>query len=149
MQEIDLHFFIDSTINYFREVTNENVSTGIPYIKGKEPVVLEYTGIIGISGKRKGSIYITATSDMLRELASTLLSMEEVNEDVLKDLVGEIANTISGNAREAYGADFLISVPVIVQGVAEDIKMPDDVETYVIPISWKNYKNYLVVCLED
>ena len=149
MQEIDLHFFIDSTINYFREVTNENVSTGIPYIKGKEPVVLEYTGIIGISGKRKGSIYITATSDMLRELASTLLGKEEVNEDVLKDLVGEIANTISGNAREAYGADFLISVPVIVQGVAEDIKMPDDVETYVIPISWKNYKNYLVVCLED
>ena len=149
MQEIDLHFFIDSTINYFREVTNENVSTGIPYIKGKEPVVLEYTGIIGISGKRKGSIYITATSDMLRELASTILGMEEVNEDVLKDLVGEIANTISGNAREAYGADFLISVPVIVQGVAEDIKMPDDVETYVIPISWKNYKNYLVVCLED
>ena len=149
MQEIDLHFFIDSTINYFKEVTNESVSTGIPYIKGKDPVVLEYTGIIGISGKRKGSIYITATADMLKELAGTLLGMDDVNEDVLKDLVGEIANTISGNAREAYGADFLISVPVIVQGIAEDIKMPDDVETYVIPITWKNYKNYLVVCLED
>ena len=60
MNETDLHFFIDSTVNYFEEVTNEKASSGIPYIKDDEPVVLEYTGIIGISGKRKGSIYVTS-----------------------------------------------------------------------------------------
>ena len=58
MKETDLHFFIDSTLNYFDEVTNDKAVTGIPYIKGDDPVVLDYTGIIGISGKRKGSIYV-------------------------------------------------------------------------------------------
>ena len=51
MKETDLHFFIDSTLNYFDEVTDEKAVTGIPYIKSDEPVVLDYTGIIGISGK--------------------------------------------------------------------------------------------------
>ena len=56
MNETDLHFFIDSTVNYFEEVTSEKASAGIPYIKDEEPVVLEYTGIIGISGKRNRRI---------------------------------------------------------------------------------------------
>ena len=65
MNETDLHFFIDSTVNYFEEVTSEQAVTGIPYLKGKEPVVLDYSGIIGISGKRKGCVYITTTREML------------------------------------------------------------------------------------
>lgn len=148
MNETDLHFFIDSTINYFEEVTNEKALTGIPYIKGDEPVVLEYTGIIGISGKRKGSIYITTTSSMLKDLAKIILNLEEVDADDTKDLIGEIANTISGNVRQAYGSDFMISVPVVVEGKARDIKLPDDIQTFVIPLTWRSYKSFLVVCLE-
>ncbi len=148
MHETDLHFFIDSTINYFKQVSEEKAVTGIPYIKGKDPIVLEYTGIIGISGKRKGSVYITATAEMLNELSKIILGMETNDSETLKDLVGEIANTISGNVREAYGSDFLISVPVVVQGIAEDIKLPEDIQSFVIPLSWKSFKAYLVVCLE-
>jgi len=148
MKETDLHFFIDSTLNYFKEITNEEAVTGIPYLKENEPVVLNYTGIIGISGKRKGSIYITTSGDMLTMLAKIILNLDDVGADDIKDLVGEIANTISGNVREAYGSDFMISVPVIVEGKAKDIKMPDDVQSFVIPITWKDHQLYLVVCLE-
>ena len=76
MNETDLHFFIDSTLNYFEEVTDEKATAGIPYIKESEPVVLEFTGIIGISGKRKGSIYVTATGPMLTDLAKIILSYD-------------------------------------------------------------------------
>lgn len=148
MKDTDLHFFIDSTLNYFDEITNEKAVTGIPYLKEEESVVLNYTGIIGISGKRKGSIYITTTGDMLKTLAKIILHLDDVGEDDIKDLVGEIANTISGNVRQAYGSDFMISVPVIVEGKAKDIKMPDDVQSFVIPITWKDHQFYLVVCLE-
>jgi len=148
MNETDLHFFIDSTVNYFEEVTNEKATAGIPYIKDSEPVVLEYTGIIGISGKRKGSIYVTSTEEMLRTIAKLILGIEEVERGEIKDLVGEIANTISGNVRQAYGSDFMISVPVVVEGKARDIKLPNNIQSFVIPITWRDFKIFLVVCLE-
>ena len=142
MNETDLHFFIDSTINYFEEVTNEKATAGIPYIKDEEPVVLEYTGIIGISGKRKGSVYVTTSDEMLNDIAKTILGLEDIGKEDIKDLVGEIANTISGNVRQAYGSDFMISVPVVVEGKAKDIKLPDNIQSFVIPITWKDYKTY-------
>jgi chemotaxis protein CheX len=148
MNETDLHFFIDSTVNYFEEVTNEKATAGIPYIKDDEPVVLEYTGIIGISGKRKGSIYVTTSETMLSTIAKVILEIDDVGKEDIKDLVGEIANTISGNVRQAYGSDFMISVPVVVEGKAKDIKLPDNIQSFVIPITWKNFKSFLVVCLE-
>jgi len=148
MRESDLHFFIDSTLNYFEEVTREKAQTGIPYLKSVDPVVLDYTGIIGISGKRKGSIYITASHKMLEYLAQIILKQSYVSNTDIKDLIGEIANTISGNVRQAYGSDFMISVPVVVEGHAKDITMPDDFQAFVIPITWKSYQSFLVVCLE-
>lgn len=148
MNETDLHFFIDSTVNYFEEVTNEKATSGIPYIKDDEPIVLEYTGIIGISGKRKGSIYVTASEEMLKEIAKVILGLEDVGKEDIKDLIGEIANTISGNVRQAYGSDFMISVPVVVEGKAKDIKLPDNIQSFVIPITWQDHKTFLVVCLE-
>ena len=148
MNETDLHFFIDSTINYFEEVTSEKAVSGIPYIKDESPVVLEYTGIIGISGKRKGSVYITTAEAMLYEIAHIILGIQDVKRDDIKDLVGEIANTISGNVRQAYGSDFMISVPVVVEGKAKDIKLPDNIQSFVIPLNWRNFESFLVVCLE-
>jgi chemotaxis protein CheX len=148
MNETDLHFFIDSTLNYFEEVTNEKATAGIPYIKDESPVVLEYTGIIGISGKRKGSIYITTAESMLTEVAHIILGLDNVRKEDIKDLVGEIANTISGNVRQAYGSDFMISVPVVVEGQAKDIKLPDNIQSFVVPLTWREHKTFLVVCLE-
>jgi chemotaxis protein CheX len=148
MNETDLHFFIDSTVNYFEEVTGEQAITGIPYIKGNEPVVLDYSGIIGISGKRKGCVYITTSTGMLQNLAGIILDDNNATVETIKDLTGEIANTISGNVREAYGSSFMISVPVVIEGKAKDIRLPEHVQTFVIPITWKEHKSFLVVCLE-
>ena len=148
MNETDLHFFIDSTLNYYEEVTNQKATAGIPYIKDESAVVLEYTGIIGISGKRKGSIYITTSEEMLKEIANIILGLDDIGKEDIKDLVGEIANTISGNVRQAYGSDFMISVPVVVEGQAKDIKMPDNIQSFVIPLTWREHKSFLVVCLE-
>ena len=148
MNETDLHFFIDSTLNYFEEVTDEKAFAGIPFIKANESIVLEYTGIIGISGKRKGSVYFTAAGPMLTNLAKIILNLKAVGDVEIKDLVGEIANIISGNVRQAYGSDFMISVPVVVEGITKDIKLPDNIQSFVVPLTWRDFKAYLVVCLE-
>ena len=53
--------------------------------------------------------------DRLRAL---LLQIGEtdVSEHNLADMAGEVANTLAGNARVHFGSEFMISVPVIVQG---------------------------------
>lgn len=148
MEELDLKFFIECTENYFMEITGETASIGIPYLKQQDPVVLEFSGIIGISGKRKGSVYLTANQNMLVELGALILGTDDLPKADLKDLVGEIANTIAGNARKAYGSSFLISVPVVVEGKPRDIRMPKHLPAFVVPIQWRNHKTFLVVCVE-
>jgi chemotaxis protein CheX len=130
-------------------MSNEKAYAGIPYIENGKPVVLEYTGIVGISGNIKGCIYLTATGEMLRELAQIIIDTDKTPKEDIKDLVGEIANTISGNVRKAYGRDFMISVPVVLEGKLKDIKLPGDLQSSVIPMRWRDYKSYLVVCLEQ
>jgi chemotaxis protein CheX len=148
MKESDLNFFIDSTLEFFRTTTSKEVEIGVPYLKDKDPIVLDYTGIIRISGEQKGSIYFTASRDMLIELGSYILEDIDYGEDELKDLVEEIVNTIAGSVRGAYGSSFLISVPAVIEGMPKDICFPENLTGYVIPIVWQDYKAFLVVCLE-
>ena len=85
---------------------------------------------------------------MLKVLAKIIIDIDEISSADIKDLIGEIANTIAGNVRQAYGSEFMISVPVVIEGKAKDIKLPDDIQTFVIPITWRGFKSFLVVCLE-
>lgn len=149
MKENNLNFFVDSILNYFKQTTGKEAVVGIPYLKEEEAVVLDFTGIIGISGKQKGSIYLTATHKMLEELGTIILADIDYGQEELKDLVGEIANTIAGNVRDVYGSSFLISVPAVVVGRPHDIRFPEELPVFVIPIKWQKYQAFLVVCLED
>lgn len=148
MNETDLRFFIDSTINYFDIMTKDKLQTGIPHLKNGKPIALEFTGIIGISGERKGSIYLTTTADMLRSILQNAIGIENPQTEHFKDLIGEITNTIAGNVRQAYGDNFMISVPVVLEGKPKDIRLPEDIQSFVIPMKWRDYKSYLVICLE-
>jgi len=72
----------------------------------------------------------------------------ELTEENMADLVGEVANTISGNARRDFGKDFMISVPQVVAGEPDKVATPDNVRSFVIPINWRSHAAQLVVCLE-
>jgi len=52
----------------------------------------------------------------------TLMGGIKLSKENILDLSGEIANTISGNARSEFGEDFLISVPVVVEGDLSNIR---------------------------
>jgi chemotaxis protein CheX len=148
MKETELKFFIDVVTTYFSQVTGEAASMGIPYVKQSEPVVLDYTGVIGISGPRKGGIYFTTGPKLLTELTRVILEVDVADEETLLDMVGELTNTIAGNARKSFGADFLISVPVLVRGRPQDILMRLTPPVFVIPLNWHREKAFLVVGLE-
>jgi chemotaxis protein CheX len=148
MTENELRYFIDVVTAYFGQVTGEDAAMGIPYVKNAEPVVLDYTGLIGISGPRKGGIYFTAGPKLLSELTRVILGADEADEETLLDMVGELTNTLAGNLRKSFGGDFMISVPMLLKGRPDDILMRLKQPAFVIPLLWRREKAFLVVGLE-
>lgn len=148
MEESKLQVFIGGVTHYFTQNDASNVVIGTPYLaENCSPAAFDFTGIIGIAGPTKGCVYFSAPRALLRHL---LLSMGEMEttEDNMIDLVGEVANTISGNARREYGPEFLISVPVMMRGAPDAIFLPRKLRSYVIPVYWKAYNAAVVICLQ-
>jgi chemotaxis protein CheX len=147
MNDRDIQVFIACVQRYFESLKRDvMVFIEPPFIKDGDKPFLEYTGIIGISGKARGAVCFTANGVMLENILS-FLNEAPINRNVICDLVGEIANTLSGNAREEFGRDFLISVPIVSIGKNVHFQFPPDSRNYVIPIIWQGEKAYLLVCL--
>lgn len=148
MDEQQLRIFVDIVRQYFDRETGRAPEIGSPHLGDASALPIhDFTGVIGISGERQGCVYVTAHRDMLRAL---LLQVGEtdVSDNNLCDLVGEVANTVSGNARVHFGPNFMISVPVVVKGKAEAIQVPRNIKAYIIPLRWHKHEASLVVSLQ-
>jgi len=147
MKEQDIIVFIDSATNYFTKMSTEVASIGIPYLKENTVAIKhEYTGIIGITGRKRGRVYFSAPKVLLKKL---LVSIGEHSDsaEALSDLVGEVANTIAGNARSYFGSEFMISVPFVADNTKR-MKLPPTDRCYVIPIEWGGHEASVVISLE-
>ncbi len=146
--ERDIEVFIDGIKHYFHASTDNDIVVETPYlIETDEIVINDYTGIIGVSGERKGFVLVSAPEKMLRHLVLSL-GEEKASPYLIYDVIGEVANTISGNARRSFGSGFMISVPLIVKGQPERIGTVSDSHGYVIPAHWHTYPFQLVVSLK-
>ncbi|MBX3721739.1 MAG: chemotaxis protein CheX [Turneriella sp.] len=148
MQDTELKTFVDGVSNFFNRLGKEPVIIGVPYVKEGNQFIGEITGIIGLTGKRKGGIFITCPYAMVDAVSVAFAGAEDSSMEARKDMIGEIANTISGNASDAFGNDFQISVPVVITGKPDGVDMPTRVPTFVLPLQWRGYKAYLVVGVE-
>jgi len=147
LQEQELKTFVEGTTNYFEVAAQQSASIGSPYLVTEgAPQVHDYTGVINITGKREGVVYFTAPRAMLTVL---LMKMQEsdFSHETMRDLVGEVANTISGNARRDFGRDFVISVPSVMAGERADIPVTPGSRSFVIPINWRSHSAKLIVSL--
>ena len=66
---------------------------------------------------------------------------------MMKDLLGEMANTISGNARTEFGSEFIISPPQIVESAPSVSYLPRDRQSYITPFTWRGYKAVIGICI--
>ncbi len=147
MQADDLAVFVDGISNYFSSTTGIDATVGTPFLsKEVNSYISDFTGVIGISGNRKGSIFFSAPKRMLMHVLSGM-GLIATKDAKLMDLVGEISNTVSGNARAVFGQDFNISVPVTIQGKPENMQVSDVANIYVIPIEWNQQRANLIVNL--
>jgi chemotaxis protein CheX len=148
MKDSELQIFVDSLRYYFATNIGGNLEIAPAYhTESNDTPASEFTGIIGVSGDKQGCIYLTATRDMLGQV---LLAMgePEIDPGLFNDVIGEITNTVSGNARKVLGPGFMISVPIVVTGRPEYIHFPRNYDIGVVPFVWNGYKASLVVCLQ-
>ena len=112
MKDSELQVFVDSLRYYFATNIGGTLDVATAYhTESNETPASEFTGIIGVSGDKQGCIYLTATREMLGQI---LLAMgePEIDPGLFNDVIGEITNTVSGNARKVMGPGFMISVPI-------------------------------------
>ena len=148
MDASQLNVFVDGATRYFHETTGVPAEVGSPYlIDDAHSVAGEFTGAIGVSGRHRGNVYFTADRALLTVLMGTLGETEQTRENML-DLVGDIANTISGNARQRFGPSFLISVPTLIFG-RNALALPRGVKSYAIPVVWQRYRSTVIVVLDS
>ncbi|MBS0619232.1 MAG: chemotaxis protein CheX [Spirochaetes bacterium] len=151
MKENELKNFVDSTLSYFQNATGEAATMGIPFVKtAADDIYSEFTGIIGISGERKGAIYVTCGEGLLTDLAKIVTGIKDnIDPALVRDMAGELANTISGNATKAFGRNFNISVPVIFEGKPKSINLKIEPPCFVIPTTWRGHKLHVAVGITD
>lgn len=138
--------FIDSVNNYFTHLTNNPSKTGVPYLKEQNAVLLkDFTGMIGISGSKKGFVYISGNLGLYKELINRFIGLQDPTPEDILDMAGELSNVVAGNLRETYGSDFMISVPIVFEGSPSKLKFPSDVSAYVIPIKWQEHEANVVI----
>lgn len=145
--EAEVAVFVDGVLNYFSTTVQQAALCGTPHLAlGERPEISDYTGVIQVSGRRTGMVAFTAPKSMLSVM---LMRMQEtdMSHENLCDLVGEIANTLSGNARRDFGQQFQISVPAVLSGRDSQLKYPAATRPIVIPVDWRNYHARLIVCL--
>ncbi|WP_440454503.1 chemotaxis protein CheX [Psychrobacter sp. ASPA161_9] len=149
MKEQKLQIFLNIISNYFNQFGGAELIADTPYLlENKQPKVHDYTGVIGISGVQKGVVYFSATRELLASILNSMGETDE-SEEIYMDLAGEVANTIAGNARNEFGAEFHISVPFVFKGSPQSIVLPSDERSFIIPITWLSQVGEIVVCLQD
>lgn len=149
MKAENLNVFVEGISNFFKTVTQTPASVGTPFlIQDINEYLYDFTGVIEIAGNHIGSVFFSTT----RRLAVHLLSdigVMTTRDDKLMDLVGEVCNTVSGNARHDFGDQFIISTPMVIQGKSKSIKAAEVISIYVIPIVWRDLDANLIINLEE
>ncbi len=149
INEGELRVFITAVTEYFQALAGEPAQVRSAYL-GTDlsvPQSYDYTGLITISGNYRGCVYFSCRQVLLRRLL-VCMGENDHSESNLLDAVGEVANTISGNARKHFGAALEISVPVTIHGPTESIRAAVRARPFVITIDWLGQAAIVMIDLE-
>lgn len=144
LNESELKMFVDSVRSYFLKTTSSEPRITAAFLGADTIESYDFTGIVTFSGSYRGQVMVSMPVGLLREL---LLMQHETNtsDENLLDAVGEIANTLAGNARRSFGDGLEISVPVKIKG-RSGTRAKVRKHPYVITLNW--YHQPALVCVD-
>ena len=140
----ELKMFVESVREYFRVVTRQEPQITSAFLATGELQGHDYNGIVSFSGPFNGHVLVSMPGQLLKELL-LLQGETDLSQGNLLDAVGEIANTLGGNARKSLGPALQISVPVKLHGSA-GVQARVRKHPYVITLRWNHQP--AVVCID-
>jgi len=142
----DIKIFSDAAGSFFEQTTKKRASVRTAYLLDSRDAVVwdDYQGLIELDGKYQGSVAFSAPRGLLSHVL-LLMGESDYSDASHRDIVGEIANQMSGYARRHFGESMEISPPQILTerrapGVGAGGAVP-----FVIPMAWERYEAHLVV----
>ena len=127
--------FITSTISVFDTMLGCKLTRKDPYVKGHPSPEHEISGIIGLSGKAKGTVVLSLSEDAALKAAGAMMGepINELNADVI-DAVGEMTNMIAGGAKaQLERFEMSLSIPNVITGKGHTVEFPRDATPICIP----------------
>ncbi len=146
LHEAELKLFVDSVRRYFQVLTKQEPQVTSAFLGTGDVDGHDFNGIVTFSGSYNGHVMVSMPPQLLRELL-LLQGETDLSENNLLDAVGEIANTLGGNARKSLGAGLQISVPVKLHG-SSGVKPRVRKHPYVITLRWNHQPAMVCVDME-
>jgi len=138
--------FRQITLDYFAKLAPGDAPVlEAPYLHFGDPELLDYASLVRIQGEYEGCVYLTSPIPMLQDLLR-INGEPEVSERTLRDMCRELSNVISGNASQAFGGNWDISVPISMTPAERGtLSLPPS--AFVMPIRWRGSTALLVIGL--
>jgi chemotaxis protein CheX len=145
----DIEIFSEAISTFFDRMTHSPAQVRTAYLLDQpEPILWnDYNGAIKVAGGFRGTITFSSPRGLLNEI---LVAMGEVHQSKAHflDVVGEIANMLSGQARRHFGEALDIAPPIACERDGARIPRTAQGQAYAIPLTWGRYEADLVVHLD-
>ena len=145
--------FIDSTIHVLETIASTKTDPGKPYLKKNSIAKGDVSGVIGLTGEAKGTISVSFTENCILAIVSKMFGEEMKSLDgEIQDAVGEIANMISGQARqklEKLGKSLKAAIPTVVMGKGHSISHITSYPVIAVPFTTDKGEFTIEVCFEE
>ncbi|MCR8921163.1 chemotaxis protein CheX [Dasania sp. GY-MA-18] len=142
---------LTATVNVLTTMAMVEVKVGKPSLKEGTNCLGDITSVIDLKGeKHHGSLAISFSQAAILNIASNMLgeSFDTIDE-AIADVVGEITNMITGNAKQIYsegGLDFALATPKTLIGKDTPVAHTVTGATILMPFSTDAGEFYVEVC---
>lgn len=144
--------FVTATVNVLATVARITPVAGKPFVKDDAAALGDVTGIVGVTGARRGSIAVTFTRSTALAVVKAMLDNDV--RDALRDTrdaVGELTNMISGQARAILAEQGLTmegATPDVIFGDGHRVSHRTTAPVMAIPFSTHAGRFTVEFCLE-
>lgn len=142
----EVKVFCDAASAFFEQTTGKRAAVRTAYVlpSGEAAVWNDFQGVIELGGEYRGTVTFSAPRGLLSHVLLTL-GERDYSDASHRDIVGEIANQMSGYARRVFGEKLQISVPRALARGERPAARATAATGFAIPMNWDRYEAHLVV----
>lgn len=134
--------FISATVHVLKTMAHTEAKPGKPYLKKDKVAQGDVSSLIGLTGDVSGTISVSFTEKSILSIVTNMFGEEVPSlNDEIGDAVGEIANMISGQARqtlESMGRPLQAAIPSVIMGKGHQITHITNHPVVAIPFQTNN-----------